>query len=194
LRDCPGLAFADVLTVARYNIPLTSDGPLIPSPIAVDRYDDLFLITDPIPAFRAHLQVNDQTPWIRGVPIPKVMARRHRIGGLIDGMHDILPAGSAPLKRSRPRDLVIAHLPFTSRSRFARKVDNIRRAIALHDEYLGQDLAWHWRRWLEMDEQGRLDEEFDRTVFDAAMIERLRSERVIRSAAELFAERRSEAW
>jgi glycosyltransferase involved in cell wall biosynthesis len=194
LRDCPDLASADVLAVARYNIPLASDGPLMPNPIAIDRYDELLLITDAIPAFRTHLRENDTTPWIRGVPIPKVIARRERIGGLVDGMHDILPMGSAPLKRSRPRDLVIAHLPFTTRSRFRRKVDNIRRAIALHDEYLGQDLAWHWRRWLEMDEQGRLDEEFDRTVFDAATIERLRSERVIRSAAELFAERRSEAW
>jgi hypothetical protein len=85
LRDYPDLAFADVLTVARYNIPLASGGPLIPFPIAVDHYDELLLIADLIPAFRTHLRVNNETPWIRCVPVPKVMARRDRIGGLVDG-------------------------------------------------------------------------------------------------------------
>jgi Glycosyl transferase family 2 len=189
VRDCPDLMHSDVLTVARYNIPLGPNGPLMPDPIAPDHYSELLLITDPIPAFRSRLKANESTPWIRGVPIPKVMARRERVGGLVDGMHDILPAGLGPLRRSRPRDLVIAHLPFTTRARFARKIRNIRRTIALHDEYLGQDIAWHWRRWFELDEQGRVYEEFDRTIFDATTIECLRSDRVIRSAAELFAER-----
>jgi glycosyltransferase involved in cell wall biosynthesis len=192
LRNHPDLASADVLSVARYNVPLGPDGPMMPDPIAADRYNELLLITDPIPGFRAHLQANGTTPWIRGVPIPKVMARRARIGGLVDGMHDIFPAGSGPLRRSRPRDLVIAHLPFTTRARFARKMRNVRRGIALHHDYLGPDIAWHWRRWLEMDEQGRLDEEFDRTVFDTTTIEQLRSERVIRSVAELFADWQSQ--
>jgi hypothetical protein len=160
---------------------------MMPLPVAAESYDELLLIAEPIPAFRAHLRANSATPWIRGVPIPKVMARRDRIAGLIDGMHDIVPAGSAPLRRATPRDLVIAHLPFSTRERFIRKMRNVRRGIALHDQYLGPDIAWHWRRWLELDDQGRLDEELDRTIFDAATIERLRCERVIRSAAELFA-------
>ena len=174
--------------MARYNVPLGVNGPMMPNSLSVDHYEEILLITDSIPDFRAHLEANSTTPWIRGVPLPKVMARPECIGGLPDGMHDILPTGNAQLRRAVPRDLIIAHVPFTTKERFTRKMRNMRRNIAIHNEYLGSGIAWHWRRWVELDDEGRFDEEFDRTIFNAATVERFRSERVICSAAELFAD------
>jgi hypothetical protein len=88
--------------------------------------------------------------------------------------------------------LLITHLPFTTRARFKRKVDNARKVIAAHDEYLGKHLAWHWRHWLTLAEQGRIDEEFDRQTLSVEAIAEFRASGVIRSAAEVFAERAGE--
>jgi len=116
------------------------------------------------------------------------MARPRRIAGFaIWGAHDMVVAGEEPVRRASPADLLIAHLPFTTRSRFNRKVENIRRIFAVHDSRFGTDSAWHWRRWLELAEQGRLDEEFERTVFDEGTLQELRLAGVIQSAAEVFA-------
>jgi hypothetical protein len=48
------------------------------------------------------------------------------------------------------------------------------------------DVAWHWRRWLRLADEGRLDAEFNRSVFTAETIAELRREGIVRSAAEWF--------
>jgi glycosyltransferase involved in cell wall biosynthesis len=189
LRECAGLATADILSVPRFNVPLGAAGPAMPDRLVPGRYDELLLLVKPIPDFHAYLKENPESPWIEGVPDQKPMARPQRIAGFtIWGAHDIVVAGENPVRRANPTDLVIAHLPFSTRSRFARKVDNIRRIFAVHDRHFGQDVAWHWRRWLALADQGRLDDEFDRTVFDAHTIEDLRRRGVIKSALEFFAD------
>jgi glycosyltransferase involved in cell wall biosynthesis len=192
LKDCAALANADLLSVDRFNIALGPGGPMMPDELTPQRYDELLLFVEPVPDFRAHLQANPDTPWIRGVPVPKIMVRPERISAITDGMHDAVAGANVSLRRARPSDLLITHLPFTTRARFKRKVDNVRNVIAAHDEYFGKHLAWHWRHWLALAEQGRIDEEFDRQRLSVESIAQFRAAGVVRSAAEVFAERSRE--
>ncbi len=193
LRDCTGLANTDLLLVDRFNIPVGPSGPMMPDKLVRNRYDELLLIAEPIANFPSYLQQHPSSPWIIGADDPGTIARIERIGAVTDGFHNIVAADNTPLRWSRPADLLIAHLPFTTRARFARKVDNARRFLVARDaaggEYRERQLAWHWRRWVAMANEGRLDQEFERSIFDDGTIAELRSKGIVRSAAEIFKER-----
>jgi capsular polysaccharide biosynthesis protein len=190
VKDCASLENGDLLLLDRFNIPLSPSGPMMPERLDPDHYGDLLLIAKPIANLPIYLRQHANTPWIIGVDAPKAMARPERTSTVREGGHDIIAADRAPLRWSRPADLFIAHLPLTTRTRFVRKIDNARRFLDAHDAagegYLTADSAWHWRRWIALAEEGRLDEEFDRSIFDPAMIAELRRAGVIRSAGEIF--------
>jgi hypothetical protein len=116
------------------------------------------------------------------------MARPECVGGLVNGMHDIAEYGREPRQLATSADLVFAHVPFTTRARFARKVENARREIAACDEQglATGDIAWHWRRWIALDDEGRLGEEYDRTILSEPQLADLRRRGVVRSATEWF--------
>ena len=186
LKDCAALATSDVLSVARYNVPLGPRGPMRPDVLAPARYDELLLVVDAIPDFKSHLRDNPSTPWSRGVPMAKAMARRNLVRHVETGCHDVRGPEGVSLRRARPADLLIAHLPFTTLSRFERKVANIRRHFDVHDAIVLGDMAWHWRRWLAVAEQGSLEDEFQQQVFAPEVLTQLRDEGAVRSAAEIF--------
>jgi glycosyltransferase involved in cell wall biosynthesis len=181
----------DLLSVDRFNVPLGENGPMMPSPLVPERYEDLLVIAKPVEDPQAHLARNPGDAWIRMWQDPKVMFRPERIISLAVGAHDAFACDLTPLRRTRPSDLVIIHLPFTTQKRFARKIDNIRRAVGDHDYYDYDDdaPAWHWRRWVAMAQQGRIDEEFEASTFSESVIADYRTEGTIRSVAELFQER-----
>ncbi len=177
---------ADLISVPRYNVPLGPHGPVLPDSLVPECYGEIDLIVKPVPNLRTRLRNDPAMPWIRAVPSPKIIVRPGCIGHLKDGMHDIVPAPGKPLKRGVAGDLVIAHLPLTTRERFARKIDNIREVFAWHDAYMGPDIGWHWRRWLELADLGEIGAEFERSVFSGEMLADLRRQGVIRTAAEIL--------
>jgi glycosyltransferase involved in cell wall biosynthesis len=185
IKDCCALAEADILSVRRHSIPLAPDGPAMPAALIPERYDDLLLMFAPIPDFSTNLRENAVTSFIRLVD-DKIMVRPEHIGTIWPGGHGIHPNGPAQLRRARPSDLVIAHLPLTTLRRFKRKMNNVRKSFLVHEQYFGDGLAWHWRRWLSLADQGRLDQEFNHNVYDWRLISALRAEGVIRSASEMF--------
>lgn len=187
LRDCAGLANADVLTVPRYNVVLAPNGSTLPSLPRPSDYENALLFIEPIPAFRTHMRISHKTPWIRGVPEPKAMARRDRIASITDGMHDIVGTDGPPLRHLVPDDLLIAHLPFTTLPRFEQKIANIRRSLTVHDAYWSESLAWHWRRWLTLADEGKIGEEFTRQIYDGEEIATLLSTGIVRSVAQMLA-------
>ena len=128
-------------------------------------------------------------PWIRGVPVPKIMARPDRIAGLDDGGHGMRGSEGVTLRHHVPDDLVIAHLPFSTVERFERKLHNIRRVFEVHDAYFGEHMAWHWRRWLALADggPGAVGREFQRQAFAAQTLRRNRECGVVASAADWFA-------
>jgi hypothetical protein len=117
--------------------------------------------------------------------VPKVAARVACVGHMHDGGHGVDGVGES-LRRAVANDLLIAHLPFTTLERFARKVANIRRVFAVHDGYFGRDLAWHWRRWLALDTPAAIADEFRRQCFDEAQRALLRDAGALHTAREMF--------
>ena len=189
LKALPLLKEFDVLSVDRFNVPLGVNGPMMPSQLVPQRYEELLVIAKPVEDPRAHLTRNPGDAWIRMWQDPKVMFRPERIISLEVGAHDAFACDLRPLRRTRPSDLVIIHLPFTTQTRFARKIDNIRRALGdnADDDYDGP--AWHWRRWVAMAKQGRINEEFEASRFSESVTADCRTDGTIRSVAELFRER-----
>jgi glycosyltransferase involved in cell wall biosynthesis len=189
LKALPLLKEFDVLSVDRFNVPLGVNGPMMPSRLVPERYDELLVIAKPVEDPRAHLTRNPGDAWIRMWQEPKVMFRPERIIGLQTGAHDVFACDPRPLRRTRPSDLVIIHLPFTTQMRFARKIDNIRRALGDNADDDDDGVAWHWRRWVAMAQQGRINEEFEASTFSESVTADCRTEGTIRSVAELFRER-----
>jgi glycosyltransferase involved in cell wall biosynthesis len=188
LADCEGFARTDVLNVHRFNIPLGPRGLLTADGMPPRRAEDVELVARPVPDFRARLDDADPTPWIRGVPMHKVAARPAHVGLMDDGGHEVFGHEGLASRTGWARDLLIAHVPFTTLSRFARKVANIRKVFEVHDEYFGTRLAWHWRRWLALDGEAAVASEFSLQAFDADALARLRADGTIRTARSLFDE------
>jgi hypothetical protein len=184
LRDCTALAEHDVVRVHRYNVPLGHAGPMIALPPTPSRYADAFLYIEPVDDLRQHLQANPATPWSSGVPVPKVIARRDCIQGFAPGMHDVTTAPT--VRRASATDLLVAHLPFTTQSRFERKVENIREVHRHHPTYASGQHGWHWVRWVELADAGLLPEEFERQRLGLPALAQLHSRGAVRTAEELL--------
>jgi glycosyltransferase involved in cell wall biosynthesis len=186
LKDCAALSDADVVTLDRFNVPVTTSGPLMPDEIVPDRYAELFVVAEPIRDFWDRVDAGPDESWMRAAIAPRVLARPGLIDRVGVGGHNVFSSSSTPLRRARARDAFVAHVPVTSWQRFEHKVENIRRHLVTHDATFGASRALHWRRWAAMAEAGTLKEEFEAMIFDAETIARLRDQRVIRSAAELL--------
>lgn len=191
LAACEALSGSDVLTVSRYNVPVGDDGPFVPGVMSADRYDEVLCFAQDVADARGFLRDNPNRAWTTLRTAPKVMVRPDVVGTIRPGVHDIWPTDARPLRRCMPPDVVIAHLPFTTPARFRRKIGNIRRMFGVHDVAAGKGQAWHWRRWLDLEDRGLLEEEFAKGVLTEDEIIRLRAEGLICSAADLLAERSS---
>lgn len=187
LRRCEGLDDADLLRVHRFNVPVGPSGVMAGATGLPGDPQSLFLIVDAVPDFRARLESEPDLPWIRGVPVPKIMARPSAMAGLADGGHDLREHDGVVLRRRVPDDLLIAHLPFSTFPRFQRKLQNIRRVFDVHDEYFGADQAWHWRRWLALRDPADLRREFERQGFDERTLHHYQELGVVMRAADWLA-------
>ena len=188
LADCVQLPDSDVLVVDRFNIPLGPDGPRMPAKLSPAGYDEVLLFVEQSEKkLQQLMRENTETSWAQWATKPKIMARPNRIGGVQLGAHAIVPADTSPIRRAQASDLVIAHLPFSTRSRFQRKMENIRRLYRIHNVSPDETRAWHWWRWAN-GEDG-IDREFGRNTFSSETIDALRKRGSVRSAAELFQER-----
>jgi glycosyltransferase involved in cell wall biosynthesis len=178
IKDCVALAEQDIVTVPRFNVALTDTGLAMPDDPGPEDYDQILLYARPFPHFRAHLLVHPETPWIRGVPGPKVMARTALIDSVTMGRHDVVSADGQRTRRSKAADVVIAHVPFSSRDRFERRVANISEFFVQNENYLNEAQGWHWRRLYRLARQGRTGEEYEHQIVD-----RLRLDALVKSGA-----------
>lgn len=185
IHDCASLEGNDLLTVGRYNIVREGSSPN-PPPMDARNYDRLLLYARQVEGFRQKFEVGTAPPWIQYVPVSKVMVRPSCIGAIGTGGHAVAASGDQPLQRAQPGDLLIAHLPFTTKERFARKINNVRRIFGVHDQYFGVNMAWHWRKWLELDTEAKVTAEFSRQIIAPRELTNLRAQGAIRSAAEML--------
>jgi glycosyltransferase involved in cell wall biosynthesis len=196
IRDCPLLMNADLISLRSYNVVCTSTGwlwpwsrrvrPHFPDDISPERYGDVDLIVRDAANFREQLSSDQPLPIVRLVWPPKVMARRVEVDKMVDGNHDIVPV-NPNLRRANATDLLIAHLPITTRKRFMRKMQCIRETFVYHDKYFGSEGAWHWRYLLDLQDRGEIDREFERSVFSEKQLSELRSRDIVKTAADMLA-------
>jgi hypothetical protein len=189
LRDVRHLDTADIATIDRYNVPLSTDGPRMPAEIEPAAYDELLLFIEPIPELRLRIDDEPDLAWSRGVPMPKVMARPDAISGLSPGHHAVVGLPGSRSIDGPASDLLIAHVPFTTLPRFVRKVSNIQRKMRVNPPFFAGQQAWHWRRWASIHQAGELTGEFERQVIGDDELQELRARGIVRSAAEVFRER-----
>jgi glycosyltransferase involved in cell wall biosynthesis len=150
-----------------------------------ERLPDLFLYADRVGDLRTELASDSDRSWIAAVPHPKIAVRPKLIDEIMPGHHGVA-AGGRPEPLPVSRDCVIAHLPFTDYDRFRRKVSGIRTSLGRQAAYHTGDVAWHWRRWARLEDEGQLETEFQRQQINEVALQRLRDEGVIVSATSLL--------
>jgi hypothetical protein len=186
-------ATADVLRVDRFNVPLTDEGlDHLPQPLPPSFYDQLPLVVDPVPDFQLQVDADPPVPWSRGVPNPKVIVRMDRIHEVTVGGHDVTAPEGREVHRERPADILIAHLAFTTRSRFDTKMANIVASLA-NNKVFFEGIAWHWKRWAAAWERGTIGEEYQRQVFTPELMRQLREEGAVQTAQQWFERRARES-
>jgi len=188
LRDSPQWhdASLEMVAVRRFNVVPSLDADPLPAAVTPAQHADLWLFAGQIANFREHLERQPDTPWVSNAPKPKLAVRPDRIGKLSTGWHSAIGPGGAKLRRQASRDIIAAHLPFTTPARFRHKVDNIRRLLADHPQYFAPDGAWHWRRWAELDSPAAIDREFALQCVPPSEMARLRQAGAILSAHALL--------
>ncbi|MCC7179743.1 MAG: glycosyltransferase family 2 protein [Acidobacteria bacterium] len=186
LKDCRHLQDADVIVADRFNVVVTPDHLLMPTTLTPRHYGRLSLFTRQVGDFRRYMDDRPHASFVTVRPGPKVLARPSVAAALAPGGHDVHATGA---RRAVATDLIVAHVPFTTQDRFERKVANIRKEVEMRPAYFAGGYAWHWRRWAEMTAPGALDAEFARQITYEHALAGLRREGVVRSAAELLAER-----
>lgn len=186
LRDCGALADNDIVSVDRFNVVATPGGPAMPLPPLPETYGHIHLYARRIEGFKRHLELHPDTPWISGVPVPKVIARSELIESVIMGAHDVGAAAGQQVRRSRARDVLVAHLPVSGPERFRRRMANIGEFLRLNPGYLHDDQGWHWKRFHEIVGRGGLEDEYRRQLVEPSRLESLAAEGAIRTAAQLL--------
>lgn len=184
LLTCESLRSADVVVTHRFNVALTDSHLLLPEPLVPANYGRLEMFTRRVPNFRAFMDEYPEEPFITVTPFYKVMARPSLAGLITAGGHDV-QASTGEARRVEAPDLVVAHVPFSTRERFERKVANIRTEMARRPALFAGDYAWHWRRWAEMTPDA-LAAEYDRQISSAGALEEWRRQGVLQNARDLL--------
>lgn len=183
----PALAYADLISLERYNVVLRESGAALPldDPMSAPEQVLLHVPSGKRDAITVQMRADPEIAWIRGQPAPKIMLRPDRFTTTAEGHHDAEVDPS--LRLDAPKDLFIAHLPFTTAARFARKVANIRAAVQTGGAAWHPNSAWHWRRWLEnVDNRGGIEGEIARNIVTEVELSTLRAAGLVQSAADLW--------
>ena len=177
----------DALSVERFNVPLT-DPPFAPL-FGAD--DDTFLDA-PVIVRRQRLtrSLMDADPvqaWSINAIMPRVICRTTRFGSFALGGHGVKDIDGAMITPALADRVVIVHVPFTTMERFSHKVANARAFLSRWAaQYQGQT-AWHWRRWIDAADAGRLDLEFQRELMSASRVRALAEAGVVGTARAVLA-------
>jgi hypothetical protein len=176
----------DALSVARFNVVLHTNQP------PADEISLRFLARSSfyvkkVENFPARIDVDPRLSWSQGVPMPKLMVRPDQVTALQMGWHGVeLLQGAGRIARMPANQLFVAHLPFTTFERFSKKVASIRETLARQTQYYPGMIGWHWKRWLRLQDEGRLHDEYRRQCIDLETDALLRDQKVILDCREIF--------
>ncbi|WP_373355272.1 hypothetical protein [Pseudoroseicyclus sp. CXY001] len=157
------LAAHDLVRLPRYNAAPGPEG-LAPPDGGLRQLD---LVARRRPLTAGALDSDAALRWVEHLLPPKVIADPAAVSGLSMGGHRGVARPGRALREGTAPDALIVHLPFTSLPRFARKIANAEALLAQAGPGVPSHAAWHWRRWIALKHEGRLEEEFARQCYDA---------------------------
>jgi glycosyltransferase involved in cell wall biosynthesis len=163
-----------VLSIERYNVPLSSD-PFVPTAGTEARdFLEIYLITGREVLSRSILDEPLGRRWIMNRVMPKLICRPDRVARYALGWHSLADASGEPIPSVAAEGIALVHLPMTTSERFVRKVNNARDFFRRCGENYPGDAAWHWKRWVDLADRGLLDAEFEAQRMGEATLQRLR--------------------
>jgi hypothetical protein len=162
--DLPTLlagAASPVLSIERFNVPLTND-PFVPvTGTDGGAFLGVPLITGREVLNRKLLEDSVDRRWIMNQIAPKLACRLGCVAQYGLGWHSVSDSNGQRIPAHPAKGIVIVHLPMTTRERFVRKVDNARELFRNYGENYPGDAAWHWKRWVDLADRDLLDVEFE---------------------------------
>lgn len=186
LKTTATLAAADALSVRRLNIPLVAGRPVLPTDLSPAGYHDLYLVASGRTNADRALERECDLVWIMTEGAPKTIVNPAKVDGVGLGHHQVINKQGTQPNVVRPDDLIIAHAPFSTSARFRRKLENIDRSLATFGHRLVGPQAWHWRRWLQIAHEGRVDQEFGRQILTEEQFQAHLRDGTIQSAASVL--------
>ena len=166
-------AVLPVLSIERYNVPLTND-PFVPTSGTGGRdFLGAHLITDRVVLSRTLLDEPLGRRWITHRILPKLACRPDQVARFGLGWHSVADSRGLAIPATAAHGIAIAHLPMTTLERFVRKVGNAREFFRKHGEIYSGDAAWHWKRWVDLADRGLLNVEFEAQRMGESEIQRL---------------------
>lgn len=193
LRKTRALQTHDLVVVERFNAALCSDEPDLRQLETDSAIRNLPLIVRQVVLSRKRMMAEPEHRWVTHKLAPKLMVRPDRLARFNLGLHSAIGKEEAQLHRTQGHDVVIAHLPFSTFERFERKVNNTRHVFERYDAEHSGESAWHWRRWIEIQDAGSLREEYDRQFLSEAELAAQCQSGAVATATQIFAERKAGA-
>jgi hypothetical protein len=160
--------------------------------LAPKYYNRLQLLTRRVPHFQQFVERHPEEPFITVAPGHKVIGRLAHAAAITPGGHDLTPA-SPQTRRIVAPDIVVAHVAFSTWSRFERKVANIRSEIVRHPALFIGEYAWHWRRWAGLGDR-ELRREFECQRASAERLIQWQNAGYLQTAAEVLNLSAPGAW
>lgn len=184
IRDTRGLDDFDLLLASRHNAPpfRTRDGS-VTWPSAVNLASAVF--GDPEKWLGPWPIGDGVAPWIAASDVGKILVRTRLLDRVGRGAHKAV-LNIDNVRYGPTVDLMIVHLPITTQARFRRKIHAIRERMQTFGQRFADFQALHWKRWLELDDQGLIDDEFWRQVISADEIQILMQKGLLLTPARLF--------
>jgi hypothetical protein len=178
----------DLLRVSRFNAPvLRADGRVF-ARLPPDKAS--FVYGDPSGSYLELREIG--ASWAHTRVAPKIMVRPELVARIGRGAHAAV-GHEKPFRDGEPDDVLIVHLPFTSRERFARKLAAIRKRLRDYGAKFRPDEAAHWRDWMLLATEQVIDDEFNKQVVDEREIERLVSTGALTTPEKIFERRQASA-
>lgn len=136
----------DMLLVPRYNsISCINDQQLNPKSMS-DLNNQRIVLTPPVNAFQQK-ESSNPVPWLYTKVKPKVLCKAMKLAQYSTAGHSAFDHKGNILSSTVSKNLFFIHFPFTTYTRFLKKVTN----IVLLDDWLfshkGESFAYHWKLW-----------------------------------------------
>jgi len=163
------LAEAELEGVTRLDIPRrTMTGPMIPPGRRATEVLTLRIDRTAVPTAEEQLGGELAMPFVFLEVGPHLALRAAALGAIGHGVHVAVTTWG----KSGTSDLYILHYAIRGYADFRHKVRNTEKWLA-DNPHLNPGWGWHWRRWIRLEKEGRLRQDYEQQFVSADRAEKL---------------------